>query len=296
MKNKKSKLRIRDESISSQISKVHRYANPCFKAHIEKYNNCSISSLDLPAITHHWVIVQSRSGPERMNLSMSGKDFSLNSLKEDEIIYIPPFTSTTWEFSQLDECTHLIIPDSVFCESLEGDTQLQKFYDAGAQVGTVNSKLAQLVRMAGFMMSEGAGQSHVAITDILMNSVDHLVGSISDTSSSGSDFRGLSKQGLTKVKEYMWDNIQRNITLTELAHVAGMSVFYFARSFKERTKISPHRYLLSMRVQKARILLPTERNLAIVAYACGFADQAHFSRVFKSFVGITPGKFRSETV
>lgn len=298
MKNKKSKLVARDERISSQINKVSRYTNPCFRASIEKYNNCSLSSLSIPAINHHWVIVQSQRGPEQMNLSMAGKDFNLNHLEKDEIIYVPPFTPTSWEFSPLDECTHLIIPDSVFIECFGAVAKLQKFYDMGAQVKVVNPGLAKLARMAGSTVNDGEVQSHIAMTDILMNSVEHLVDSAEANRSSQnySDVRGLSSYGLNMVKEYMWDNIQRNIALIELANVAGMSVFYFARSFKERTGVAPHRYLLGMRVQKARMFLTKERNIAIVAYACGFCDQAHLSRVFKSFVGVTPGQFRSEII
>jgi methylphosphotriester-DNA--protein-cysteine methyltransferase len=68
-----------------------------------------------------------------------------------------------------------------------------------------------------------------------------------------------------------------------------------ARLFKQSLGVSPHQYLIQVRVNSARWLLSAgsgERSLAEVATAVGFADQSHLTRHFQRMTGVTPGQFR----
>ena len=69
----------------------------------------------------------------------------------------------------------------------------------------------------------------------------------------------------------------------------GLSQSYFSAAFKASTGVAPHQWQMKARIErvKARLLQPGA-SLAHVADATGFADQAHMTRVFKQFVGITP--------
>ena len=102
----------------------------------------------------------------------------------------------------------------------------------------------------------------------------------------------LSPETLQSIWDYMWENIDRNITLAELAKVAHMSPFHFSRVFKAVTHVTPHQALIRMRLQKARTLIPRSDSLTEIAYRCGFSDQAHFTRTFKSRTGYSPKQFR----
>jgi AraC-like DNA-binding protein len=79
----------------------------------------------------------------------------------------------------------------------------------------------------------------------------------------------------------------------ELESVAGLSRYDLARQFRLMVGTSPHRYLLMRRLDLARELLHRERPLVDVACDAGFADQAHFTRVFKSAFGLTPARYRA---
>jgi AraC-like DNA-binding protein len=84
-----------------------------------------------------------------------------------------------------------------------------------------------------------------------------------------------------------------DISLKELAAECGLSVSYFVRAFKISTGDPPHRWMLRRRVEYSKSLLArTPSSLAEVAINCGFADQSHFTRMFKSFVGTTPAAWR----
>ncbi len=82
------------------------------------------------------------------------------------------------------------------------------------------------------------------------------------------------------------------LSLDVLAEAAGMGRYQLIRAFRAATGLTPHAYLLNARVNQGRQMLGQGLALADVAYHLGFADQAHFQRVFKAHVGITPGQYR----
>ena len=85
-----------------------------------------------------------------------------------------------------------------------------------------------------------------------------------------------------------------DLSLQQLADTVGLSRYHCARTFKDTTGTSAHEYVTMQRVERAKVLLQrTRQPLGDIAAVCGFADQSHFTRVFRQRVGVTPGKFRS---
>lgn len=104
---------------------------------------------------------------------------------------------------------------------------------------------------------------------------------------------GLSGQKLRSVMDFIGDNYERDLSLTELAHVAGMSTYHFAREFKRTTGTAPHQYLIKFRVERAKALLAgSEMPLIEVGFRSGFSHQSHFSRLFRRLTGTTPLSYR----
>jgi AraC-like DNA-binding protein len=106
--------------------------------------------------------------------------------------------------------------------------------------------------------------------------------------------RGLQKWRLKRVIEYVDDRLYGKITLADLAAVAGLSRMHFASQFRVATGLRPHEYLLRQRIRRADELL-RQSTMAIVevALTVGFQTQAHFTTVFKRFVGCTPLQWRN---
>ena len=104
----------------------------------------------------------------------------------------------------------------------------------------------------------------------------------------------LSATQARRVRDYVYEHLGSDISLSELASQAGLSPHYFSLLFKRAFGVSPYRYVLSARIHRAKRLLG-ERKMAIseIALELGFADQSHFSKVFKTFVGSAPGQYRS---
>jgi AraC family transcriptional regulator len=107
---------------------------------------------------------------------------------------------------------------------------------------------------------------------------------------------GTLPQGrLRAVVEYIEDHLDAGPTLGQLAAVARLSPYHFARQFRAATGLPPHQFVIARRVERAKQLLGagTGLSLAEVAACAGFSDQSQFSHHFKRLVGVTPGQFRT---
>jgi AraC family transcriptional regulator len=103
----------------------------------------------------------------------------------------------------------------------------------------------------------------------------------------------LPKWRLRRVIDYIDVHISEAISLADLATAAGLSRTYFTAQFRLATGCRPHDFILLQRIGHAkRLLIETSRELIDIALSVGFQAQAHFSTVFKRFVGETPGRWR----
>lgn len=106
----------------------------------------------------------------------------------------------------------------------------------------------------------------------------------------------LPPRKLQQVINYINNQLERDVTLSELADVVQMSQYRFARAFKKSTGIPPHQYLLSQRIEKAKKLLgETHLSIADISYQLGFASQSHFTATFRRFTTVTPSVYRKNT-
>ncbi len=101
--------------------------------------------------------------------------------------------------------------------------------------------------------------------------------------------RGLNRRAMTRVIAHIEENLGEGLTLGNLASVACVSRFHFARMFRQSTGYSPMAYVLRRRVERARLLLAQGyQKLSDLAAELGFCDQSHFTRIFRRMTGFTP--------
>lgn len=104
---------------------------------------------------------------------------------------------------------------------------------------------------------------------------------------------GLTSLQLRRVTEHIETNISRPLRVEALAALVGLSSGHFTAAFKASTGETPHSYIIGRRIRLAqRLMLETDEPLCQIACACGFADQAHLTRLFGSRVGQTPLRWR----
>ena len=104
---------------------------------------------------------------------------------------------------------------------------------------------------------------------------------------------GIVDRRLRRAIEFMSDNCGRELGLAEIAEAAYLSEFHFARLFKKITGATPHAYLASLRIERARRLLAeSDLSIADVGAEVGYTSQSHFTKIFREATGMTPKAFR----
>ena len=93
--------------------------------------------------------------------------------------------------------------------------------------------------------------------------------------------------------EYMKSHLHENLRLNELCAAMKISPAHLSALFRKKTKYSPIHLFTSLRMQKAcQMLMDNSQNIKAISYNLGYADQYHFSRVFKTIMGVAPKNFR----
>lgn len=106
---------------------------------------------------------------------------------------------------------------------------------------------------------------------------------------------GLTPKHTRRVLSYIADHLAEDIGVDDLAAEVGLSAHYFAETFKKTVGVTPYRYLLTQRIERAKNLLRDGKTpLAKIAEMVGFSSQTQFTAHFRNMVGITPARFRRD--
>ncbi len=98
---------------------------------------------------------------------------------------------------------------------------------------------------------------------------------------------------LTYIKNYLDENFNQDIDLKALAELSGYSYHHFRHLFKEKTGVSPNRYIIDQRLSNSqRLLKETGLTMAGISQACGFYSESQYSAMFKKSVGMKPSEYR----
>jgi AraC-like DNA-binding protein len=104
---------------------------------------------------------------------------------------------------------------------------------------------------------------------------------------------GLTAWKLRRVLQFITENLDRPITVEEIAAIARQSESHFHRSFKRSLGTTVHLYVMSRRIEMAQqLMINTSEPLSRIALACGMCDQSHLTRWFTRLSGESPNQWR----
>lgn len=103
---------------------------------------------------------------------------------------------------------------------------------------------------------------------------------------------GVEPAGVRIAREFLDHNLGNHVSLQELATLAGLPPFQLFRAFERTLGMTPHAYQRQARVRMAMRLIRANHSLGEASVLCGFSDQAHLTRWFRRFSGITPGQYQ----
>lgn len=199
----------------------------------------------------------------------------------------------------LPEVLHLYIPNDQFEQATELGgrrmTPRELPYLANAQ--------DELVRQIGYrilreLLHETAS-GQMLVDQLSTGLVAHLIATyVPDAAPrlvAGTSQPALDSKRLQRVLAYIDENLDASLALADLADVACISRFHFARAFKGAMGMSPSRYVSGRRLERARAMLRSRAlSLAEIALACQFSSQASFTRAFQRHMGMPPGEYRRQ--
>jgi AraC family transcriptional regulator len=210
---------------------------------------------------------------------------------------VPAGPSSRWRWRGSDPIEMLHI--SVSAADLRAhvrELEIRREPEILTRVGIEDAPLLELARgFAGELAAHTAGS--LAADALRMELLLRLLADHSSLAGSGAirlPSNRLGMRVLRHLDEYIDAHLGADFGVADLAMLAGMSRFHFARTFKATTGATPYRYILERRVERARTLLQRSRlSIADIAAATGFADQSHLTRNFRERYGVTPHAYRA---
>ncbi len=189
----------------------------------------------------------------------------------------------------------LISIEPRFLDGVALDLSGKGWVELTPEVGVVDPLVCGISRALQAEASAGRGASRLYGESLAAALAVHLAKEYSGGSKTLVEPRGgLTRLQLRKAMDFLHAHLGENIHLDDIAEAVGMSPFHFSRRFRRSTGVPPHRYLIRLRLQRARdLLLRSNPRLSEVASVAGFYDQSHLATHFKLAFGITPSRFAS---
>jgi len=166
----------------------------------------------------------------------------------------------------------------------------QKEFDGIIKLNTIKHDF-KAINIANNLFNAKIKKSNLEIESSLHTFANHLLTNYTSTPIETIDKLIYNKRQMLNAIDFIEANLDdSSLTIEQIAKAINLSPFYFARSFKKEFGISPHCFILNKRLERAKILLRGDLPIAQIAQMCGFSDQSHLTRVFKQYLGFTPGR------
>jgi AraC family transcriptional regulator len=160
--------------------------------------------------------------------------------------------------------------------------------------GTVDKKALRFAQLLKAELSETEAASELYVDSLITLFGIHLLRNyVAPNRRSGRDRGGLPQYKARRVRDYLNANLGRKLSVAELAAICDLSPGHFIQSFTKSFGVSPHQYLVDLRLAQAeRLLVESELSIADVAFGCGFSSQSHLTTVMRRHKNMTPAQIR----
>jgi AraC family transcriptional regulator len=254
-------------------------------------NETAETSYILP--NHHTLSLYASGGDQ---IRRRYPDRDLWSRGTGSLCLLPEAVTSDWAIAGPIDLFHLYIPrallDRVVASVIDRDPARISLPE---RVFFADETIEQAIRLTFLRKDWSEPVDSLALSHAGHMLIAHLIGHYSTAHNGNLAAKGgLPSRLRRRVADYVEANLEAALTISELAEVAGLSEFHFARMFKATTGETPHAFVLRRRIERARNLLAASRlSLAQVALASGFSSQSHFAESFRKRTGLTPSAYRA---
>lgn len=242
---------------------------------------------------HHIFIPLAGSYEGSMVMASGNIGYSRRTVGQASIVPAGQQYSAYWEEELEDLGIHLD-PDYVARQAR--DLVQTDRIDLIAECKVGDPLVHQIGRSLAAEVDAGAPAGAIYAESLVNTLVAHL---LRHYSTGGERFQhhlgGLPKHKLRRVTEFIEENLEHDLTLAEIAEIAELSPFHFARSFKQATGSTPIQFLTRRRIDLAkRLLVESEMPIVEIGLRAGFKNQSHFTTLFRKTTAMTPKAYRNE--
>jgi AraC family transcriptional regulator len=259
------------------------------------YPEAPASELEQPVLTHHLLVLFARP-PQELDLRYEGVKRHVPP-PAGSISLLPAGSPARWRWCGRNDTLHICLePGLVARVAAEAFGLDPARLTVPPLDGLDLPHLRAAMGAVGVELTAGAAGGWLAAESLANVLVLHLIRHVLAPRQPERGRDGVLPQGrLRAVVEYIEEHLDAAPTLEQLAAVARLSPYHFARQFKTATGLPPHQYVILRRVERARQLLLSSADLSLaeVAAHAGFSDQSQFTHHFKRLLGVTPGQFRT---
>jgi AraC family transcriptional regulator len=204
-----------------------------------------------------------------------------------DMTLMPRGTRSRWSWNSTCDRLDLVVSPDVLGQEHRLDT-IDRFLFRDPELGNICRKLCR-------EMSLRSMADRLYVETLAIETASLLLREYGTTLTAAKRIPrgGLTHRDARRVTEYLEANLERALTLRELADVAELSTHHFLRMFKRTLGLTPYQYLIERRVERAKELLHDQTaSLAEIGLSTGFCSQSHFTCAFHRVVGITPAEFQ----
>jgi len=253
-----------------------------------------VFELNPPAITHHWLVLFLRP-PKELDLQYVGVKRSVPP-PVGAISLVPAGSPARWRWSGRRDLLAIYLESGLVAQVAAEAFDLDPARLTVPPLDCVDlPHLRAAIGAVGAELTAGGTGGRLAAESLANVLAVHLIRHVLTPRRAARGRDGTLPRGrLRAVVEYIEEHLSAGPSLEQMAAVARLSAYHFARQFKATTGLPPHQFVIARRVERARELLQggTDLCLAEVAADVGFSDQSQFSRHFKRALGVTPGQFQ----
>ncbi|HJZ92228.1 MAG TPA: AraC family transcriptional regulator [Gemmataceae bacterium] len=251
--------------------------------------------LDLPALTHHRLILFARP-PEELDMRYEGVKRNVPPAA-GSISLLPAGGQAGVRSSGCKDELHVFLEPGLVGRLAAEAFDLDPARLVVAPFDGLNlPHLRVAMGAVGAELTAGAAGGRLAAEALANVLAVHIIRHVLTPRRLRRSDGAMPRGRLRVVVEYIEDHLAAGPSLEQMAAVARLSTYHFAHQFKRATGLPPYQYVIMRRVERAQQLLRDgDLSLAEIAARAGFPDQSAFCRHFKRLVGLTPGRFRMHT-
>ncbi len=248
----------------------------------------------VPPVTH-WRLGIHMGGPLKVEASYGDRHHAQRWMEHGHFNFIPAMTDAHWEFLGKPDLLLVHLSMDLLNQTLAEIYPLDP--NRVSMPGHLAASDNTVIQMSRLLLAETHSENTGTrlFADGLSRALSvHLLrhySSLAETRDEAAPVRLAGRTG--RVIDFIRTNFADDLSLDQLSKVGGIGSSTFGRAFRAETGLTPHRYLIKVRVEAACDLLERTRlPITDIGMRCGFGQPSHFSTMFRQMIGMTPREYR----